>query len=79
MVSTLSGLNFSLYLDRLKTRICRIKGKSSYGEKLYSTELKTQHLIDQTFHSSFHMQTFINIISLFFGDLTFIFPDNSDS
>ena len=58
---------------------------------IYSTELKTQRLIYQKFHSSFHMQTVINLISLLFffvvvvffcgggGDLTFIFPDNSDS
>ena len=39
---------------------------------IYSTELKTQRLIYQIFHSSFYMQTFINLICLFFLDLTFI-------
>ena len=42
---------------------------------IYSTELKTQHLIFQKFHSSFHMKTSINLISLFFSfflDLTFM-------
>ena len=34
---------------------------------IYSTELKTQHLIYQKFYSSFHMQTFVNLISCFLG------------
>ena len=35
--------------------------------EIYSTELKTQHLIYQKIPSSFSMQTSNNLISLFWG------------
>ena len=40
--------------------------KNELNRHIYSAELKTQHLIYQLFYCSFHMQTFINLISLFF-------------
>ena len=39
--------------------------------KIILNEVKMQHLIYKKFHSSFHMQTFINLISFFLFFLFF--------
>ena len=57
-VSHLAGNFCFLSRDVAKIRVSYV---------IYATELKTQHLIDKKNHSSFHMQTFSNLISLFWG------------